>query len=87
MKSEKSVYDRVKEVMVDQLGCLAEEVKPEAHLINDLGVDSLDTVELIMGIEEEFDIEIDDDQAEKLLTVAQVVAHVERLVPAQVKAS
>ena len=61
--------DRVKEIIVEQLGVSADQVKPEARFIDDLGADSLDTVELIMALEEEFNVEIPDEDAEKMVTV------------------
>jgi acyl carrier protein len=71
-----SVADRVKKIIVEQLGVDASEVKTEAHFVNDLGADSLDTVELVMALEEEFDMEIPDDQAEKIQTVGQAVDYI-----------
>lgn len=67
------VYDKVKGVIVEQLGVTADEVTVEASFIDDLGADSLDTVELVMALEEEFGTEIADDQAEKLTTVGKTV--------------
>ncbi len=61
--------DRVREIIIEQLGVDAEKVTPEASYVDDLGADSLDTVELVMAFEEEFDIEIPDEDAEKLTTV------------------
>ena len=74
--SETSVADRVKKIIVEQLGVDASEVNPQAHFVNDLGADSLDTVELVMALEEEFDMEIPDDQAEKIQTVGQAVYYI-----------
>jgi len=71
------MLDKIKEVIVDQLGVDADQVTLEANFINDLGADSLDTVELIMAFEEEFDIEIPDADAEKIRTVQDVVNFVE----------
>jgi len=71
-----SVEDRVKSIIVEQLGVDAEEVKPEASFVEDLGADSLDTVELIMAFEEEFGIEIPDDEAEKIKTVGDAITYV-----------
>lgn len=71
-----SVEDRVKSIIVEQLGVDAEEVKPEASFVEDLGADSLDTVELIMAFEEEFGIEIPDDEAEKIKTVKDAATYV-----------
>jgi acyl carrier protein len=65
--------DKVKEIIVEQLGVSAEQVKPEARFIDDLGADSLDTVELIMALEEEFGVEIPDEDAEKMVTVGDAV--------------
>ena len=68
-----NVADRVKEIIVDQLGVNPEQVTPEAKFIEDLGADSLDTVELVMALEEEFGAEIPDEDAEKLQTVGAVI--------------
>ena len=65
--------ERVKEIIVEQLGVNAEQVTPEASFIDDLGADSLDTVELVMAFEEEFGAEIPDEDAEKLTTVGAVI--------------
>jgi len=67
--------DRVKEIIVEQLGVNAEQVTPEASFIDDLGADSLDTVELIMAFEEEFGSEIPDEDAEKLTSVGKVLEY------------
>jgi len=72
----KSIEERVKNIIVEQLGVEPEQVKPEAQFVNDLGADSLDTVELIMALEEEFDIEIPDEQAEKIKTVGEALEHI-----------
>lgn len=72
----KSVEERVKNIIVEQLRVEPEQVKPEAQFVNDLGADSLDTVELIMALEEEFDIEIPDEQAEKIKTVGEAIEHI-----------
>ncbi len=72
-----SIEERVKKIIVDQLGVKEEEVKPEASFIEDLGADSLDTVELVMALEEEFDIEIPDDEAEKITTVQSAIDYVQ----------
>jgi acyl carrier protein len=66
---------RVKEIIVEQLGVSAEQVKPEARFIDDLGADSLDTVELIMALEEEFNVEIPDEDAEKMVTVGDAMSY------------
>jgi acyl carrier protein len=75
--SDKSVADRVKEIIVEQLGVNPDQVTPEAKFIEDLGADSLDTVELVMAFEEEFGAEIPDEDAEKLQTVGDVVKYIE----------
>jgi acyl carrier protein len=74
--SEKSIEERVKDIIVEQLGVNADQVTPEAKFIEDLGADSLDTVELVMAFEEEFGIEVPDEAAEKLLSVGDVVAYI-----------
>ena len=71
------VAAKVKAIIVDKLGVDENEVTPEASFTNDLGADSLDTVELIMEFEKEFDLAIPDDQAEKIATVGEAIAHVE----------
>lgn len=75
--SVENVQERVKNIIVEQLGVEADQVKPEAQFVNDLGADSLDTVELIMALEEEFDIEIPDDKAEKIKTVGEAISYIE----------
>ncbi len=74
---EKSVERRVIEIIVEQLGVSEEEVTPEASFIDDLGADSLDLVELIMAMEEEFGLEISDEDAEKILTVQDVINYIQ----------
>ena len=71
------IQNRVKAIIVDKLGVDESEVKPEATFTNDLGADSLDTVELIMELEKEFNSTIPDDQAEKIATVGDAIAYVE----------
>jgi acyl carrier protein len=71
-----AIEDKVKEIIVDQLGVEAEQVKPEASFIDDLGADSLDTVELVMAFEEEFDLEIPDEDAEKIKTVGDAINYI-----------
>ncbi|MCR4916055.1 MAG: acyl carrier protein [Prevotella sp.] len=71
------IESRVKAIIVDKLGVDESEVKPEASFTNDLGADSLDTVELIMEFEKEFDVAIPDDKAEKIGTVADAIAYIE----------
>ena len=70
-----ALEDKVKEIIVEQLGVNAEQVTPEASFIEDLGADSLDTVELVMAFEEEFGAEIPDEDAEKLTTVGKVIEY------------
>jgi len=72
-----STYDRVKKVVVEQLEVSEEEVTPTASFVDDLGADSLDVVELVMGLEEEFDIEIPDEDAEKIATVGDAIAYID----------
>lgn len=67
---------KVKDIIVEQLGVDAAEVKPEASFVNDLGADSLDTVELVMALEEAFDTEIPDEEAEKIQTVGQATDYI-----------
>ncbi|HPD19380.1 MAG: acyl carrier protein [Candidatus Goldbacteria bacterium] len=76
MAEEKTVEERVKDVVVAQLGVDPSEVKPEASFVDDLGADSLDTVELVMALEEEFGIEIPDEEAEKIKTVGEAIEHI-----------
>ena len=71
-----AVSDKVKSIIVEQLGVDEEEVTPDASFVDDLGADSLDTVELVMAFEEEFGIEIPDEDAEKMKTVADVVKYI-----------
>ena len=70
------VFERVKKIVVEQLEVEEDQVTPEASFANDLGADSLDTVELVMALEEEFDIEIPDEAAEKIDTVGKAVDHI-----------
>ncbi|ABR75346.1 acyl carrier protein [Actinobacillus succinogenes] len=72
-----SIEERVKKIIVEQLGVKEEEVKSESSFIEDLGADSLDTVELVMALEEEFDIEIPDEEAEKITTVQSAIDYVQ----------
>ncbi len=71
-----SVEDRVKSIIVEQLGVDADEVNPDASFVEDLGADSLDTVELIMAFEEEFGVEISDDEAEKIKKVKDACEYI-----------
>ncbi|MCS7336707.1 MAG: acyl carrier protein [Verrucomicrobiae bacterium] len=75
--AEKSVEQRVKEIMVEQLGVNPDQVTLDAKIVEDLGADSLDVVELIMSLEEEFGHEIPDQEAEKLQTVGDVIRYIE----------
>jgi len=71
-----AIEDKVKEIIVDQLGVEADQVKPEASFIDDLGADSLDIVELVMAFEEEFDLEIPDEEAEKIKNVGDAINYI-----------
>jgi acyl carrier protein len=75
-----SVADRVIEIVAEQLGANKENITRDTSFVNDLGADSLDTVELVMELEEEFDINIPDDIAEKIQTVGQAIDHIEKAV-------
>lgn len=77
LKIMSSVTDKVKKIIVDKLGVDEAEVTPEASFTNDLGADSLDTVELIMEFENEFGLSIPDDQAEKIQTVGDAIKYIE----------
>jgi len=72
-----ALLEDIKEVVVEQLSVNADEIKDDAKFVEDLGADSLDVVELVMALEEKFDIEIPDDEAEKIQTIADVVAYIE----------
>ena len=76
MAQVQDVEARVKEIIVEQLGVDASEVNTQASFVNDLGADSLDTVELVMALEEEFDIEIPDEEAEKIQSVGQAIDYI-----------
>jgi acyl carrier protein len=75
--ADKPSDQRVKDIIVEQLGVKPDQVTPEAKFIEDLGADSLDTVELVMALEEEFGIEVPDEQAEKLQSVGDVIKYIE----------
>jgi acyl carrier protein len=75
-KNMSTIEERVKKIVIEQLGVKEEEVTNEASFVDDLGADSLDTVELVMALEEEFETEIPDDQAEKITTVQQAIDYV-----------
>ena len=72
-----SIEEKVKSIIVEQLGVQAEEVKPDASFVDDLGADSLDTVELVMAFEEAFGVEIPDDAAEKITTVKDAITYID----------
>ena len=72
-----SVEERVKKIIMDQLSVSADEVKPDASFIEDLGADSLDLTELIMAMEEEFKLEIDDEDAQKILKVQDAISYIQ----------
>ena len=74
--SEAEIFDKVKKIVTDQLSVENDKVTPQANFANDLGADSLDTVELVMALEEEFDIEIPDEAAEQITTVQQAVDYI-----------
>ncbi len=73
-----SVEERVVNIVAEQLGVDKDKIKTESNFVNDLGADSLDTVELVMELEEEFDINIPDDAAEKIQTVGEAINHIEK---------
>ncbi|OQX88224.1 MAG: acyl carrier protein [Candidatus Omnitrophica bacterium 4484_70.2] len=75
-----NIEERVKEIIAEQLGVKKEEIKPESSFIDDLGADSLDTVEIVMALEEEFGIEIPDEDAEKMSTVGEAIQYIENKV-------
>ena len=75
--AEKSIEEKVKDIIVEQLGVNPEQVTPQASFIKDLGADSLDIVELVMSFEEEFGVEVTDEDAEKLQTVGDVIKYIE----------
>ena len=77
--SDNSIEEKVRSIIVDQLGVESDKVTADAKFIEDLGADSLDTVELVMAFEENFDIEVPDEEAEKLESVADVVAYIEKV--------
>lgn len=77
MASSDEIAERIKSIIVEQLGVSLEEVTPDASFIEDLGADSLDIVELIMALEEEYDMEIPDEDAEKIQSVQDVINYVQ----------
>jgi len=78
-----SVFDKVKKIVVEQLGIDEDQVTPEASFTEDLGADSLDTVELVMALEQEFNMEIPDEEAEKINTVGEAVHYIEKYLKEQ----
>lgn len=80
--SEQALFEKVKKIIVEQLGVNPEEVTTESSFTEDLGADSLDTVELVMALEEEFEVEIPDEDAEKLTTVRTVLEYIKAHQPA-----
>ncbi|MBH8551698.1 acyl carrier protein [Nostocaceae cyanobacterium CENA357] len=80
--SQTEIFDKVKKIVADQLSVEAETITPQSNFANDLGADSLDTVELVMALEEEFDIEIPDEAAEKITTVQEAVDYINNKVAA-----
>lgn len=77
MLSKDDIINKVKEITSEQLGVDESQITAQANFVDDLGADSLDTVELVMALEEEFDLEISDEEAEKLTTVEKVISYVE----------
>jgi acyl carrier protein len=77
MAADKPIEQKVKDIIVEQLGVNADQVTADAKFIEDLGADSLDTVELVMALEEEFGIEVPDEEAEKLQSVGDVIKYIE----------
>ena len=76
--ADKTIEEQVKEIIVEQLSVNAEEVVPEASFVDDLGADSLDLVELIMSMEEEFEVDISDEDAEKIVTVQDAIDYIDK---------
>ncbi|MBU2574417.1 MAG: acyl carrier protein [Elusimicrobia bacterium] len=81
MAVAENLEERVKKIIVSQLAVDASEINPSAQFVQDLGADSLDTVELVMALEEEFDIEIPDEDAEKIKTVGEAVNYIKEKLP------
>lgn len=73
-----NIQERVTDIVVEQLALERDKIRPESKFVDDLGADSLDTVELVMALEEEFDIEIPDEEAEKITTLQEAIAYVEQ---------
>lgn len=78
-----TIEERVKRVVKDQLDVAEQDIKPESSFVDDLGADSLDTVELVMALEEEFDTEIPDEEAEKITTVQAAIDYIKNHTPAE----
>ena len=76
MADQKTIDQRVKEIIVNQLNVNEEQITPQASFLDDLGADSLDTVELVMALEEEFETEIPDEEAEKITSVQQAIDYI-----------
>lgn len=76
--ADAEIEKKVKDIIVEQLSVSEDQVKPEAKFVEDLGADSLDTVELVMAFEEEFDITVPDEEAEKLVSVGKVMEYIEK---------
>jgi acyl carrier protein len=81
--AEKTIEEKVKDIIVEQLGVNPEQVTPQASFIEDLGADSLDIVELVMAFEEEFSVEVPDEDAEKLQTVGDVINYIKERAKSQ----
>lgn len=77
MAMPEKLHEKITEIIVEQLGVKPEEVTPEASFVEDLGADSLDTVELVMALEEVFGVEIPDEEAEKIITVGDALKYIE----------
>lgn len=77
MANTKSTEEKIKDIVVELTGCDASKLMPDAKFIDDIGVDSLDAVEIIMGVEEEFGVEIPDEAAEKLMTVGALTRYID----------
>ena len=71
-----NIEERVKKIVAEQLGVFAGDIKPESNFVDDLGADSLDTVELVMALEDEFELEVDDTEAEAIKTVQQAIEYI-----------
>lgn len=80
--SQTEIFEKVKKIVIEQLSVQADTITPQSNFANDLGADSLDTVELVMALEEEFDIEIPDEAAEKITTVQEAVDYINNKVAA-----